>query len=246
MSICIIGIDCATEPKKRGVARACFENGAYKVKHISTGLDDVQIAAMVAEAKELYGNVLIALDAPLGWPSALGKSLADHVAGQPLNYPAHHLFRRETDTFIKKTFGKQPLDVGADRIARTAHSALTLLSEISEQLDCDIPLAWQKNFSGVAAIEVYPAATLLAYGWPASGYKKPDQHLVRRTIIDGLLSHLTFSTIEPLLVSADALDAALCVLSGKDFLEETSYQPGDQGLAQKEGWIWVRRPSEIV
>jgi len=99
MGFSIIGIDCATEPKKRGVARAHFENGDCKVNHSSTGLEDAQIAKLVAESKQLYGNVLIALDAPLGWPSTLGRSLADHVAGQPLNYPAHHLFRRETDTF---------------------------------------------------------------------------------------------------------------------------------------------------
>lgn len=245
MSICIIGIDCATEPKKRGVARACFENGDCKVNQISTGLDDAQIANLVAESKRLYGNVLIALDAPLGWPSTLGKSLADHVAGQPLTYPAHHLFRRETDTFIKKTFGKQPLDVGADRIARTAHSALSLLSKISTVLGGFIPLAWQRDFSGVAAIEVYPAATLMAYGLPSGGYKKAVEQPVRQTIAGRLGNLMFISDVEPLLKSADALDAVLCVLSGRDFLEGNSYQPEDQVLAQKEGWIWVRRSSEI-
>lgn len=240
MTSCLIGIDCATEPKKRGVALSFFEDETCQVDHISTGLEDYEIADVVVKCKHQHENILIALDAPLGWPSALGKSLADHAAGQPLNYPAHHLFRRETDNFIKKTFGKQPLDVGADRIARTAHSALSLLSKISNVLGANIPLAWQKDFSGVAAIEVYPAATLVSYGLPSGGYKKAVEKPVRQTITDRLSDLMSISDVEPLLNSADALDAVLCVLSGKDFLEGNSYQPKDQELAQKEGWIWVR------
>jgi len=245
MGYSIIGIDCATEPKKRGVATAYLTNCACEVNLISTGLDNARIADLVSEAEQRYGNVLLALDAPLGWPSALGESLAKHSAGQAINHPANALFRRETDFFIKKNFGKQPLDVGADRIARTALSALILVSEISKRLGRDVPLAWQRDFSGVSAIEVYPAATLVAYGMPSGGYKKSAERPERQIIIDRLKGSLTISNAEPLLQSADALDAALCVLSGKDFLEGNSYQPENQKSAQKEGWIWVRRSSEI-
>lgn len=244
MSVCLIGVDCATDPKKRGVAIAHYESGKCTVSKISTGLNDAQIADLVIQSNQEYGHVLLALDAPLGWPSDLGVTLANHSAGQPLNLPSNKLFRRETDNFIKKTYAKQPLDVGADRIARTAHSALSLLSNNSEVLGGSIPLAWNHNFSGVAAIEVYPAATLVSYGLPASGYKKVADQSVRQKIISGLQQYLSIPNIEPMLHNADALDAVICVLSGKDFLDGNTFEPVNQETAEKEGWIWVRRPDQ--
>src|SRR5437016_7332440 len=40
------------------------------------------------------------------------------------------MFRRVTDDVIYERLGKRPLDVGADRIARTAHAALRFLEEL--------------------------------------------------------------------------------------------------------------------
>jgi hypothetical protein len=189
-------------------------------------------------------KVLLALDSPLGWPLALGNTLAKHMAGQALVPTADILFRRETDRFVKRTCGKQPLDVGADRIARTAHSALTLLSAISEMIGYNIPLAWNPGFKGVAAIEVYPAATLRAYALPDSSYKdknEKDSKDVRKKIVDGLPPSLTLTNDrEPLLANADALDAVICLLAGMDFLSGHSHIPTDINRAHKEGWIWVK------
>ncbi|WP_020677320.1 DUF429 domain-containing protein [Geopsychrobacter electrodiphilus] len=244
MHTCIIGIDCATEPQKRGVACARFENGVCIVDETATGLTDSQIADLVINCKEQFKNVLLALDAPLGWPEGLGIGLVGHHAGQHLPGSANNLFRRETDRFIKKRFNKQPLDVGADRIARTAHSALRLLAEISKSLGSVIPLAWSNTFSDVVAIEVYPAATLLAYGLPAGGYKKQADRAIRQSIINGLQEYLSVPNIEPLLLNADTLDAVLCVLAATDFIVESTYPPIDKELARKEGWIWVKTRSE--
>lgn len=241
MPDCIIGIDCATDPKKRGVAKAFLNNDAWQVTETTIGLTDHEIADFVIEAKNPDRAVLLALDAPLGWPEQLGESLYNHSAGQSFDRPANKVFRRKTDDFIKKTYGKQPLDVGADRIARTAHSALALLSVIANRIaEKIIPLAWQNNFSGVATIEVYPAATLISYGWPSRRYKKPAEMNVRAQIIAELENYLAFTETHSMVQSADALDAALCVLAGKDFLEGNCYQPENQRLAHKEGWIWVK------
>jgi hypothetical protein len=44
----------------------------------------------------------------------------------------------------------------------------------------------------------------------------------------------------PMLESnADTLDAAVCVLAAKDFLEGRACQPVDLDLAVREGWIWA-------
>jgi hypothetical protein len=63
---------------------------------------------------------LDAIDAPLGWPKPLAETLIDHRAGLPIETPANAMFRRTTDLFIQRKLKKTPLDVGADRIARTA------------------------------------------------------------------------------------------------------------------------------
>ena len=44
--------------------------------------------------------------------------------------------------------------------------------------------------------------------------------------------------------NADALDAGLCVLAAVDFLLGRAMKPQDEEMAEKEGWIWVRRPVE--
>lgn len=49
-----------------------------------------------------YNDVLIAMDAPLGWPSSMGNVLFEHNAGEPLQIDSNILFWRETDRFIKR------------------------------------------------------------------------------------------------------------------------------------------------
>ena len=189
--------------------------------------------------------MLLALDAPLGWPPALGGELGLHKAGNHLARPADELFRRETDRFVKRLTGKQPLDVGADRIARTAHSALNLLEELRDLTESKIDLAWTPAISERSqVIEVYPAGTFAALGLPATGYKKPADRAVRKRILRGIEEHVDLSLIpqETLLENADLLDAVICVVSAADFLNGRTVPPPDPELAEKEGWIWVRTP----
>tara|TARA_R100001039_G_scaffold39123_2_gene44015 strand:- start:2393 stop:2611 length:219 start_codon:yes stop_codon:yes gene_type:complete len=69
-------------------------------------------------------------------------------------------------------------------------------------------------------IEVYPVATFMAHGVTSSGYKKPEYLTARRDIPRAL-----GGWVEPpldwsaMLESDDALDAAVCVLAGFDFLK---------------------------
>jgi hypothetical protein len=187
------------------------------------------------------GRVLIAVDAPLGWPRPMGNALARHRAGEPLEVAAHELFRRETDRFIRARIGKQSLDVGADRIARTAHSALKLLADVRRLTGLAIPMAWKSGFRDrVAAIEVYPSATLIAHGINGGGYKKDEKIEERRAIIAQLRRLIALPKDEAAMErSADSLDAAICVLAGLDFLRGEAHAPEDIELALHEGWIWV-------
>jgi predicted RNase H-like nuclease len=236
----IIGVDCATDPKNVGLARGFWQKGQVQITDITNG----QLHAPEEIINEWIPDseaCLLALDAPLGWPQDFGHTLAGHSAGMPLGAEPNQFFRRETDRFVQRTFGKVPLDVGADRIARTALSALQLLSALSVKRGMFIPLAWDTDFTGTTAIEVYPAGTLKASQVQSSAYKRPDQHETRRQLLAWLATEAELPEGLSLpLEDADALDALLCVLAGADFLAGKAYPPTDLALAQKEGWIWIR------
>ncbi len=241
--VTLIGVDCATDPARVGLARGTYAAGRAVVTEVRMGTAAVPPADVVAGwAAEANGPVLLALDAPLGWPAPLGDTLAAHRAGAPVAAEAHALFRRATDLEVKARLGKQPLDVGADRIARTAHAALRLLADLRRRLGAEIPLVWELPLAGIGAVEVYPAATLRAYGIDATGYKAPDGLAARERVIANLREVLDLPEAPLLRTSADALDAAVCVLAAADVLRGTARGPVDRALAKREGWIWVRDP----
>lgn len=243
MSWRLIGVDCAVDPARVGLALAQFDDGSTRLLTAQRGSGEGDLAATIGEWIQGHEPVLLALDAPLGWPEPLGRALARHVAGAPISGSANELFRRLTDNVVRDEIGRQPLDVGADRIARTAHAALALLAQLRALTGHTIPLAWeQPPPSPVAAIEVYPAATLMAHGLAASGYKDRTQTVPRRMILAALRTHMQLPPHLPALIEEpDALDATLCVLAASDFLRGDVIRPIDIGRARAEGWIWVRR-----
>jgi predicted RNase H-like nuclease len=237
----VVGIDCATDPKKVGIALADCDERRCALVAVELGECQELLARKIASWLPSSGPVLLALDAPLGWPASLGPALVQHVAGEPVAQNPNLLFRRGTDRFIKAEIGKQPLDVGADRIARTAQAALRLLADVRKLSGQPIPLAWSHEIPGPAAIEVYPAATLTAHGLRTSGYKTPRDESQWAKIFQRLAERVEIEpTLRALLMSnADALDAAVCVLAGRDFLRGHALPPPNLDEAKREGWIWV-------
>jgi hypothetical protein len=54
---------------------------------------------------------------------------------------------------------------------------------------------------------------------------------------------MRFADIFPVIESAaDALDAVVCLLAAKDFLDGAAIRPTDLAMAQREGWIWIAAP----
>ena len=242
----IIGIDCATADKNVGLALAEYEAGRLLVRKAEPGnRRDRPVVTISGWIREAAGPVLLALDAPLGWPEPMGRTLVSHNAGEPVEVGPNKLVRRETDRYIKAKLRKTPLDVGADKIARTAHAALSLLQELRDQLGLPIPLAWGPQLVGVSAIEVYPAATLIAHGFRSMGYKRPEQTKERRELLASLTDFIDIGACgNSAEGDADVLDAAICTLAGLDFLAGQAMQPENLALAQREGWIWAAVPRE--
>lgn len=251
MKITIIGVDCATQPERTGLARAEWDSG-WRSELIGLACTKTtHVAERIAAWMPPHGPALLALDAPLGWPASFKQILKAHQAGDALPEPdINRFFRRATDRFVQRTLGKKPLDVGAERIARTAYRALNLLEALRQLTNQAIPLAWSPDLpGGISAIEVYPAGTLKACGITRLPYKKKSQAQARRKILERLAEFLPAIAQPALLESnADVLDAAICVLAAADFLQGAVYQPDEAGgpglpLAQNEGWIWARKPS---
>ena len=237
----LLGIDAAVDPKNTGLAAAVRDaQGRWRLTGVSTGRPGEDLAAQAVDLIDTRRPVLLAVDAPLGWPESLSRSLAGHRAGEAIEANSDTLFIRDTDRFVRQHTGLKPLEVGADRIARTARAALALVDAIRRASGQALPLLFNPGqASSGGLLEVYPAATLKQRGLPAKGYKKPDARPLREIILDGIAPELDPGEYQDTCLSSDhCLDAALCVLTAIDFLEARCAPPENPDLAGREGWIW--------
>ena len=131
---------------------------------------------------------------------------------------------------------------------RRRGAALEQLAGVATALSrTPVPLLWDReNLPELSAVEVYPAGLLVAAGSPVvSGYKPAGARNARDCIV-GLVAgeaELAPEVIAGALASADLLDAALCVLAGRDVLSGRAVGPADaaeRDAAAREGWIWNR------
>jgi predicted RNase H-like nuclease len=240
----LVGIDCASKAENTGVALGEYKNNKVWISAVYMGNKKQKISDLIFSITNPSLKTIFAFDAPLGWSEPMGRLLAQHQAGEPLAEEQDRFFRRFTDTFTHQKTGKLPLEVGADRIGRTAYSALKIIGELREK-GLHLPMLWQTDFQELnGAIEVYPSPTLKAHDCISSAYKgkSPEEAEKRQQIIQKLVSHLpNILDFPDLQDHADMLDAVVCLLCAKDFIEGNVYFPQDLDTAKKEGWIWVRK-----
>ena len=254
MSVSIIGIDCATEPGKIGLARGEWEPNRLIIQDAEIASSITEIADMVGKWAADCEKTLLALDAPLGWPVGMRKGLSRHRAGLRISVEKDRMFKRETDRFVKEQTGQTPLEVGADKLARTAHATLALLDRIRYVTNEDIPLNWdQATQEGVQTIEVYPAVVLRVLCLDTKGYKgsKKDKVENRKKLVIKLVKHNELKDqvefcqgVRNQMENNDnLLDAVLCILAGADFCWGKCVNPPeeDKDIARLEGWIWFRQ-----
>ena len=80
----IVGIDCSVDPRKVGLTSAVYSNGQIEINKIFLGDRNQPISKVVFEMCKKHNINLIAIDAPLGWPRDIGRTLANHIAGDPI------------------------------------------------------------------------------------------------------------------------------------------------------------------
>ena len=222
-SMTIVGVDCATTNRKTGLAFASLStNGVMTVEDCLVAKATPSVAAQIRSTLTNASPTLIALDAPLGWPAAFGKHLAEHLAGRALQLDSNSLFRRKTDQVVRDRLGKAPLEVAANFLARTAVVALRTLQELSQLLATDISLAWQPLLRDrIAAIEVYPAATLRASQRMGFVPTRGTTEQCKRKLLNGLHrdGRLRFEAgVLNAIANGHALDSVLCCVAAVDFL----------------------------
>lgn len=242
VSLQMLGIDAAVNPANTGLAIARRSHGKWRIDSLATGQKQTGIAQQMAGLLNPSAPVLLAVDAPLGWPTDFVTNLSAHRAGEALDAEPRLLFTRETDRVVHRHTGLTPLSVSADRIARTAVAALAIVDALRNALGQPLPLLLNPTEcrSG-GLIEVYPAATLKQRGLPSRGYKKPEARALRNGIVDGIAQALDLNGHEIACLDSDhCLDAVLCVLTAIDFLEGNCLSPATPERAAREGWIWFR------
>ena len=99
----VIGIDCATAAKNVGIALADCDESRCALVAVELGDTHESLAQKIASWLPSSGPALLALDAPLGWPSSLGPALVQHVAGEPVGENPNLLFKGGTDRFTTMT-----------------------------------------------------------------------------------------------------------------------------------------------
>lgn len=259
----VIGVDCATETKKVGVAVATVSGETFRVEELFPGEPPTSetvahfVAPRVECARKAGTPVLLALDAPLGWPQAMHRELAVHSAGRPLAAARQRMFSRYTDRFVYRRTGKKPLDIGANLIAKTAHWALELLEQVREATGEEIPMAWtQGPVRDVVAIEVYPALALRALAKNpeekkrlGAGYKKSGKEgdRARQQIWDRLKFVPVTLPRDQAPGTDHEIDAVLCVQIANEFLRGRCEKPPEacpEDMVRREGWIWFSHESK--
>jgi hypothetical protein len=264
--ITLIGWDAAVDPRNNALVRASFGEGdaagpVLAVDALRRPRNGAELVGTIAGWSRSADQVVICADSPLGWPVGLGMTLASHRAGAAVPLGAEALFRRHTDRDIRRRVGKTPLDVGADRIARTALTVLNVLSAVGESLPVDhLPVIALETTSvsavrsapSVIVLETYPAGWFASEGIVTRGYRPPAGEGHRRALLSEAREAFSRSGAsisseiddEAFVKRADDLDALICVFAGVDALRGLAPGPPDDIRADVavEGWIWCKDP----
>lgn len=236
-----VGVDLAAQPERTAVAWVRWSGGRAVVLDVVCGADDDMILAAVTAADKA------GIDCPLGWPDAFVDFVAAHRAGNvavPEGGIAGLDWRRGltlrlTDRVVQQQAGLTPLSVSADRIGHVALRCAALLARLAEDGE---PVDRAGN--GVV-IEVYPAASLRAWGLPHRRYKgRGDSETLGRLVgeLRANAPWLDWGAAEGLCRgSHDATDALVAALTARAASLHLTHPPTAEQAraAATEGWVAI-------
>ena len=180
------------------MAELRFDPDGGLVLNLEGGVDDAGLERVLRGDRSI-----VAIDAPLGWPvdfvkavngwgRAEGREWTGDEVGDPTSSPGfEHLKLRRTDVAAGRHGGDDrgstwplPYSVAADKIAVTTFRTLGVLQRAYPEVDIT-------GRTG-RVLEVWPGASLAAFGIDAKGYKgtKRDQIKKRRTVAEAVFGQL--------------------------------------------------------
>lgn len=189
--------------------------------------------------EHIRGAGKVGIDVPLGWPLRFVEALHHYMAGcawtAPHTDPALQL--RATDLYVRDDLerGRRPLSVSTDRIAIPAMRAARLLTSVDADFD---------RAGGGTVVEVYPAASLKAWGFDPTRYKRAKGRDTREALVDRFIRTTRWITITDEQKRAckgddNVFDALICALTARAFeLGLCDPIPPEYAAAARlEGWI---------
>lgn len=234
-----VGIDLAADEKKTGVATIRWGPGKATITNVVVGADNESLI------EDIDGADKTGIDCPLGWPQKFIDFIVAHQAGHVEIEPGvlaadwrRVLSYRATDLWVKQQVkGVQGLSVSSDRIGVTTMRCAALMSSLAG-------LGRAVDRTGVGeVVEVYPAASLVRWGFSHRGYKGAKGAVGRSALVDQLLATqrwLNFGEFEAeCRRTDDALDAVVAAMTARAAaMGQVEPIPEDRReAADREGWI---------
>lgn len=233
------GLDMASQPKHTALATIEWTGGGAIIRDVTCPADDTVILRVIEQADKT------GIDCPLGWPDAFVDFVlahrTGHVATQGEGWPGQRddLTMRRTDAVVRQRLNRRPLSVSAELIAYVAMRSAILLARLDAA-------GHTVDRSGAGrVVEVYPAASLMAWQLPYEGYKGRKRAEVRSGLVTRLLAAAPWLDCgrykQVLRDSADAFDAVVAALTARAAFEGKTDRPAgaDLAAARSEGWIAI-------
>lgn len=244
----ILGIDLSSQAKNTAAWTLLADGQNVVPRECIFPADDDRLNRLIEDAE------VIGIDVPFGWPTPFlraVRSLPDWPTGTWAEL--RDGFRlRETDRAVHAVIRQiQPLSVSSDRIALPAMRAMGLLNRWKV-----VDRSGLVETDGRWFVEVYPAATLHAWGLPSRGYKHVDSNRraaaaeKRREILAGLRMRFGWGDDSIVLKAAEAsdhsLDALVAGLTALLAHQGNTLRPTEEQVvaAKTEGWIHV--PQQVA
>jgi len=224
-----LGIDLSSQLKNTAGSLIAWNRGGAVAAEPRLGCTDDDLREMIAQAD------VVGIDAPFGWPADFVAAVKEWPHDTWSVEGRDRLRFRETDRFVRETQKVWPLSVSTDTISLPAMRAMSLLRRHG---------VTDRSGDG-KFFEVYPAASLRAWGMTGRGYKETNDAgcaALRQRMLTDLRQALPALKIpDAYALNPDALDALVASLSARCAAMGQTIRPteGQRILAQQEGWIHI-------
>lgn len=231
-----VGVDLATDPRKTAAVRLRWEG-----KDVSFARDDVVFPGSDTAIEALADPAdILAVDVPLGWPSAWADGVAGHRPGLdflPDQGTTAELTWRETDRWVHGRTGKAPQRVAASWLGATAIRGARLNARLARA-------GWKVNplsdeVPARSVVETYPAA-LMALWFPRASQVE-DGRSRRQRVVAGLpeAGLVIDGDLERIIEIDHVYDGMLAAIAaGATWLGLSPSPPSALAeAATREGWI---------